>query len=252
MLPVATVIRETYTHVVKHIGPFAVIVGGATAVIALTYLLMPFMFMFAAHQRPASALSVQALMWFSVTLPAIAMAAAWIFAAVRWHRFILIEEPATAPIRSLWYPAGTYFLRILAIYVPVGVVTLYTAQVLMAVRSPYYALWALSLTSAMALGRVAIAFPAAAIGDRRLGLLAAIRLTHGNTVRLFLVWLAAVLPLEILRYLTAHHLAVLVPWAWFHLAVQFAFTSASILMAVTAVSLCYRHFAQAEVKTAVQ
>ena len=250
MLPVATIVRETYTHVVRHIGSFAVVVGGATAVVALAYLLLPFFVMFAAHQVPASALAVRALTLFSVTLLPIVMAAGWIFAAVRWHRFILIEEPATAPIRSLWHPARTYFLRILAIYVPVGVVSLYAAQVLMVVRSPY-ALLALSFVAAMVLGRVAIAFPAAAVGDRRVGFLAAIRLTRGNTTRLLLVWLAAVLPLEVLRYLTVH-LAVWVPSAWFHQAVQLAFTSASILMAVTAVSLCYRHFAQAEVKTAVQ
>jgi hypothetical protein len=245
MIPISTLIRETYRQVAGNFGPFALVSGGAAALIALVNALAPYLFVFAAYQRPASAIAVQALMWLAIMLPAIAMAAVWIVAAVRWHRFILIGEPATASPRSLWRPAGTYFLRILLVYAPAGVVLLVAVKALVAVRSPY-ALWALSLVAALALSRVAIAFPAAAVGDRQVGLLTAIRLTQGNTMRLLVVWLAAVLPLEIVRHLAVRIMSP-IPIAFVHQATGLVFTSASILMSVTAVSLCYRHFARATV-----
>lgn len=240
MLPVVTVVRETYTHTITHAGPLALLVGVILAVVVPAFTVWPYLFVAAASHGPVLAAPV--LIWLSALSPIVLTLGAWIVGAVRWHRVILVDERATAPLKSLWRPARTYLLRTLAVYVPVGLLMWCTVQLVVATQLPY-AHWMIVLLLAVALGRVAIAFPAAAVNDRRVDLRSAIQLTRGNTSRLFLAWLMIAVPIEVSRYLIGTTL-VLIPFStWLNQPINLALSSATVLLTVTLVSMCYRYFA---------
>jgi hypothetical protein len=245
-LPVIELVRETYAHVGRNIVGFLLLLGAITVVATLALMLWPFLLMWAGTLYVGSAPPGRGVMFAAASFPLLTTLIVGVLGAVAWHRLILLNEPLTHNILPRGRETGIYLVRILAIYVPAIVVLVAVFQLAIGLaggKPTALLIWIVAAAAGVALTRFTLAFPAAAIRDRKIGLLDSVMRTRGNTFRLFAAWLACALPVTLLgQLLDPSALFGVAPGPAFY-AVKVSTLFAGVLLTATFASLAYGHFA---------
>jgi hypothetical protein len=252
-LPVLTVVRQTYELVLRNPATFLALCAGAAAISTAAQALAPRLLIFLAS-LPAALVSP--LMYVTIALPFVVISAVGIVVAVRWHRLALLNEPVTKGVLPRWRALRTYGLRAVVVYGAFAAYLWIMAKLIsrpmrfMQVEdqpSSVVGLHALMLTGIalgwLVLGRVAIAFPADAVGDSRFNFIVAWLRTEGSSWRMLGAWLLCMLPIEGSRQLYALSglpgISDPVGTGFVGMSVTFA----GVLVTTGLMSFAYRHFA---------